>query len=263
MSQKVKKFKSDERYYADKEYISNSMLNDFRKCPMYYKLKHVDKTWVDPERDYYDFGRAVDTIITQGEKAFKEKFEVVARRSKDSEKTQLTNSVATKVESCISELNRQPYFKRLNFNDKMVSSQEGVGIELNGVKVKFKPDYLNLYTGVLADLKTTASLASFNPQMYAGQLAWYKMIVEAVWSAKVDCFIYAVDKTELNRSHVFSLSKQTLDLAHQENLEALSALTKCLKTGDFIPENFAYDGFHNCPAYSICPLAIQKQVTII
>lgn len=72
-----KQFDTDEAYYEDNEYITNSILKDFLFCEYLFQVKHIDKTFVSPrdgEPDYFIYGRAVDTILTEPEKTFEQKF---------------------------------------------------------------------------------------------------------------------------------------------------------------------------------------------
>src|SRR5680860_114505 len=76
-----KEFKSDAEYFADKEYVSNSMLKDFMNCEYFFQVKHIDQTFKDKkEYDYFTYGNAVDTLLTEREGTFEEQFAVVDRK---------------------------------------------------------------------------------------------------------------------------------------------------------------------------------------
>ncbi len=78
-----KRFKNDEEYFADTEFVTNSMLKDFLFCEYLYQVKHVDKTFISPrpgEPDYFVYGRAVDTILTERDGLFDKKFIQVATK---------------------------------------------------------------------------------------------------------------------------------------------------------------------------------------
>ena len=77
MVKNEKVFKTDEDYYSDKEFISNSMLKDYLFCEHFFQVKHIDKSFVSPregEPEYFIYGRAVDTILTEPEGTFEERF---------------------------------------------------------------------------------------------------------------------------------------------------------------------------------------------
>ena len=76
-----KEFKNDTEYFADKEFVSNSMLRDFNNCEYFFQVKHIDQTFKDEkEYDYFTYGNAVDTILTEKEGMFEEQFAVVDRK---------------------------------------------------------------------------------------------------------------------------------------------------------------------------------------
>ena len=62
-------------------------------------------------------------------------------------------------------------------------------------------------TGWIWDIKTTALISSFDASIYAGQLAWYREIVEAYTGIRCSCGIIAGDKdptTKRSQDYVFS-----------------------------------------------------------
>ena len=77
----MKKFINDQEYFADKEYLTHSMIKDFISCEHYFRIKHIDKTFLDnEERDYFVFGSAVDSLLTESEGNFEERFMVLDRK---------------------------------------------------------------------------------------------------------------------------------------------------------------------------------------
>jgi len=71
-------FKNEKEYYDDITFISASMLSAWRLCPHFFQVKYVDRTYIEPERDYFVFGKAVDTLITEPE-TYKDRFITVER----------------------------------------------------------------------------------------------------------------------------------------------------------------------------------------
>jgi len=61
----LEKFKSDEAYYADKEYLSNSMLKLLRQSPTKFHLMRQGK-WSYPSASYFDVGTALHALFLEG-----------------------------------------------------------------------------------------------------------------------------------------------------------------------------------------------------
>ena len=61
----LEKFKSDEAYYADKEYLSNSMLKLLRQSPTKFHLMREGK-WSYPSASYFDVGTALHALFLEG-----------------------------------------------------------------------------------------------------------------------------------------------------------------------------------------------------
>lgn len=60
----LEKFKSDEAYYADKEYLSNSMLKLLRQSPTKFHLMREGK-WSYPSASYFDVGTALHALFLE------------------------------------------------------------------------------------------------------------------------------------------------------------------------------------------------------
>ena len=61
----LEKFKSDEAYYADTEYLSNSMLKLLRQSPTKFHLMREGK-WSYPSASYFDVGTALHALFLEG-----------------------------------------------------------------------------------------------------------------------------------------------------------------------------------------------------
>lgn len=277
----LKTFESVEAYYEDTEYISQSMIKDYIECPYYYKLKHIDKTWPEERKDYFDFGQGVDTIMTEGMDAFKKKFKLVSTRSKKvkeeaeaSGQILLTQSMYDGIMGCMKELERQPLYHKYEFSiDKC---QAILTTKINGYKVKGRLDYLDLERRILADQKTTADLARFDPRMYTEQMGWYHELAKLCTDGNpFETHIIAEDKTDRHRSRFYVISESTLLGGWFDILAKFTELTEFLDGGakllDKLEDDMASShfralcekGFHDCPAYSTCPYTIQTEHFII
>jgi len=251
----------------DTKRISPSSLGDFIECPFLYWKKHVDKSFIEEEHDYFVFGSALDALVTEGQQSFDEKFEVVPRKTKDAVKTQLTPAVFEGIMGAQRELLRQPLFSK--FNTPGWEKQQFIECdsELEGKKIKFagKLDYLNLDAKIVADLKTTASLSTFKSYNYQLQMAFYRKIVKMKYDTDVQVFLIVVDKSSKNRSHIYMCSEGYLVEGERKMQEAMAQLAECRRKNDWTLQ-FREDGQdgHMCDAYNQgCPHSIQKNITII
>ena len=61
----LSKFESDEAYYADKDYMSNSMLKLLRESPTKFYLMKQGK-WSYPTASYFDIGTALHALFLEG-----------------------------------------------------------------------------------------------------------------------------------------------------------------------------------------------------
>mgnify|MGYP003629923264 CR=1 FL=1 len=65
MIEALEKFKDDEAYYADKEYLSNSMLKLLRQSPTKFYLMRQGK-WSYPSASFFDVGTALHALFLEG-----------------------------------------------------------------------------------------------------------------------------------------------------------------------------------------------------
>lgn len=61
----IEKFNDDEAYFADKEYLSNSMLKLLRQSPTKFHLMRKGK-WSYPSASYFDIGAALHALFLEG-----------------------------------------------------------------------------------------------------------------------------------------------------------------------------------------------------
>jgi hypothetical protein len=275
------KFKNENEYFADSEFISHSQLKQFKQCEWLYKLKHVDDALPTESHDYFDFGHAVDCLVTEPEGNFDDRFDVVARRNKDRDdgKIELTKAQHRDILECVTEFNRQPIFSMFGFRTQS-NCQEIICAEIDGVKRKGKLDYLRVIEkdgrklGIIVDVKTNRSLTYFKPEVYATQLAWYRDLALAKYPDvdSWDCYLAVVDKVSgPKRSELFLADQGTIGEAARQNDLALDKYLEAKALGVYTPitEKTARPGgnprnevCYECPAYSTCEFSIQKTVSV-
>ena len=215
--------------YEDRNrlFITSSKLKGYEECPLAMKLRYIDgvKPEVEEEdKDYFLVGRALDDRITYGEEAYADKYEMVARRTKDAEKIQLTNSLAAVVDAAYEEYKRQPMFP------KQVMKANIVWLE-DGYPCKAELDYLE--EDHIGDFKLVANVLDFNPEAYLFQMSFYHFALLQK-GIEADASLFVMDKHKgWSRSHMWRFSVPTLQ-AQQERIALLMRqYIGSLKTGMF------------------------------
>ena len=260
-----------EEYFKDWEFITNSHLKYYEKCPHYYSEKKAGNVQ-EIEKDYFTYGKLVDTILSG--KNIEDNFCIGGTKESPEELRMAIKILEEEIDELI--INGKTKFKaktdrleKLNEKLELSLSSEGktsitetvlahgtatakemksqplysafdncktqtiIAIEINGIKVKGMFDKLDLENKILCDDKTTANMNTFDPRMYLQQLAWYRWIVRENYGIEVDCYLAVGDKfTDYKRSSMFYISPALLDWQEQLNKELLE---KFLAEKDFIP----------------------------
>ena len=98
----LKKFKTENGYYNDTEYISYSMLKNFFFCEYLYQVKYVDKIFEElKEPDYFAYGRAVDTLLTENDSEFTNKFYPISASINTSKLNEFRDLLKTKKDELV------------------------------------------------------------------------------------------------------------------------------------------------------------------
>lgn len=316
---------TEDNYYEDITHISSSMFSAWLKCPHYFEAKYITKTYIEPDRDYFTFGRAVDCLLTENlnfdgrfitvdsyvdvtnaqtlefelneyikklndaqiinAKATK-KSEEVATKALENKiqslkekldiilavkgKEQLTNAMYRDVLECVEELNRQPLFQNLWKKNK--TNQKIITTEINGVPVKGKLDFYTEEQNIICDVKTTANIDTYRPELNLTQMAYYSLLVKNngnLYPSSINpkVFLAVVDKQKENkRSKLFQAEIDDLRDNMRLITESLPIMYEQMQSGMFSPvreENIYYRRHVDrmaCPNYKKCPFALQDKL---
>lgn len=260
--------------FKDTSRVSPSSLRSFNDCPYYYWAKRVVKFWEDESKDYFDIGSGADSLITEGIDHYEKHFQVVPRRTakmKEEAKEEGVTLLSLKqdelIRSMYHELSRQPLFSKFYTDgwEKQAWLETDMVDEFDGSKLHAvgKLDYYHKKARIIADLKTTASLTTFNPSMYAMQMAFYREVAQMVDGIDCQVFIIAVDKTDMTRSRIYLMSEHTLNSGKTQMRMAIEQLKLCRENDAWLEQDLDDDRPHECPTYDTCPYAIQKRLFII
>lgn len=80
-------------YYKDSIYISFSALKVFSKCERLYKDIFIDKTYEEPEQDYFVYGKLVDAMVTEKPEFIPANFIKVERKIKPEQALEFENKI--------------------------------------------------------------------------------------------------------------------------------------------------------------------------
>lgn len=211
----------------NRPFLTASKLKEFAACPYHAWLKYVDEvpSPVEDDADYFIVGQAVDDLLTLGEEAFGAKYEVVARRSKDAPKVQLTNSQGAIVQNAAKEYLSREFFPKQ-------PTKKNVLCLVHGMPCKAELDHFDAENRRIGDIKTTASITTFNPMSYAIQFGFYSLLIALRFEESVDAELYVVDKgSDFSRSHKWVLSHATLREQHYSVERLVKQWKECMEVG--------------------------------
>lgn len=180
-----------------------------------------------------------------------------------SDKEAITDTVFGHIEASVKAMERQTLMER--FPRSAETNQQIIVTEIAGKKVKGKLDYFHKGNKIIVDYKTTAQMAKFNPMMYAGQLAWYRMLAKAAFDISCDCYLAVVDKdANIKHAYFYQFADETLDAVEPELLAAVERIKEAEEVGIFEPTAFRdIRECFSCDHYGNCPFVIQKDPEII
>lgn len=246
----------------NKAFITSSKLKELQKCPYHARLRYEDGVEMGYEEpDYFLIGQAVDDYLTHGPKAFTDKYEVVARRSKDAEKFQLTNATAATVNNAATE-----YLSR-DFFPKQPQKRNVIWL-LHGMPCKAELDHFDPETRRIGEIKTCASITTFEPESYSLQMGFYSYGIAKKWDERVEAELYVLDKhSDWSRSHKWIFSAATLQAQHYQVEQLVQQWKDCEETGIWphVPTD-TDQGLRACWSsefWSVCPFCKTASPTVL
>lgn len=223
--------------YIDKNrgFVTSSKLKLFELCPLCYKCKYIDEmpdpTDGDFDKDYFIIGQALDDRLTNGEDYFAQNYEVVARRTKESNKIQLTNTMFKTIDQLSEEYRAQSMFNQ-------DPTKKVLSWEFSGLKLRGELDDFDEPKGLIRDIKTCANLLTFDPDNYLMQMSFYQWGVEELTGLKCDAQLMVVDKyKDFSRSQLYHFSKYTLESYRGRMMQLLEDLKEAEEFDLWIPQN--------------------------
>lgn len=246
----LERFKDDEAYYADKEYLSNSMLKLLRQSPTKFHLMRQGK-WSYPSASYFDVGTALHSLFLEGIdntihwEGTRRGNDYKAFKAENSDKLILPTKDYNLVHAMYDKLQKLPEVDELmglRFEPEVPGTMEYITDSFAKIKLKGKADAL-VFDGdsnYLVDLKTTVkSLEDFKKSarwmMYNQQAYLYSKIFE------VDEFYFLVIEKEFPYEvGIFKASDEFLFTGQKEFEKSISQYEDLFLNQDFNPYNVRY-----------------------
>ena len=119
-------------YYKDVKFASFSGLKVFSRCETLFKDMFIDKTYEEPERDYFVYGKLVDAFVTEPDDFIAKHFIRVDRK--------INPEDALKYENQIKDLKDEIAKKELELNDKILQKQNVFLEKIKAIDDKADPE---------------------------------------------------------------------------------------------------------------------------
>jgi len=229
-------FTDDDKYYADKEYVSNSMLSLLNKSPQHLQM-HLNG--VKQETPALNFGKAFHTIVLEPQKIDTDiaVFDGKTRRGKVWEDFKITNqskTIITESEYNKILLMRKELVSPVDTYDfieesehevvriwEMANNSEDGGI----IKCKGKVDciYKSDNTKVLIDVKTTQDSSPDAFKRTAYKYGYHRQCAFYLHGFDADEFWFAVvEKEAPYRTALYKASEEFIERGRQEISDLLT-----------------------------------------
>lgn len=117
-----------ESYYKDRQFGSFSAIKVFSKCETLFRDIFIDRTYEEPEQDYFIYGKLVDALVTEKPEFIPKYFVRVERKVKPED--------ALKLENQIKELEKEIGEKENLLQSKLREKTNALGSKVDELKAK-------------------------------------------------------------------------------------------------------------------------------
>lgn len=248
----TEEYKSLPYVMRNRGFITSHKMQEFMRCQWCYAQKYINLVPDPTEGDNEAFiiGQAIDDRLTEGEAFYQERYEVVARRSKESQKKQLTNTQGKLIEQM-----REEFLANKLFNPK--PKKKIAFCLLGGFILKAELDDFSDEERMIKDVKTVANITTFNPQSYLHQMSFYQLVIEESEGLKCTASLEVIDKYgPFSRSALYHFTAETLFSNRGSLIEIIEKMRSAHDSGIFLPANDQAI-LYGCPYYGLrtnaCP----------
>lgn len=251
----------------NRPFLTASKLKELKRCAYHAKLRYVDEIESPAEdAEHFVIGSAVDDWLTLGGDYFDDRYATVARRTEkaaeeNGDKVLLTNTQTALIQSAVDEFRSREFFPP-------EPKKRNVIWLMAGMPCKAELDHFDAQARRIGDIKTCASITTFNPMDYALQMAFYAFGIEKRWQEAVEAELYVVDKhSGWSRSHKWVFSRATLRMQYFELEKLVETWKECEDSGiwphcDVDTEEGRKIAW-NSDYYTICPFCKSASPTLV
>lgn len=246
----------DQYVERTRDHITGSKLKEFMRCGFCFHKKFIEEIPEPQEtfdKDYFIVGRAFDDLVTFGRDAFADKYAVVSRRNPKEDTPQLTQGMAKTIDSMYEAFKLNPFFK----GEKQ---KETIYAEYKGIPLSGEFDDIDHEARCIIDVKTTASLATFDAESHLWQMAFYHLIYDLAKGEQYTVRLEVVDKTTpVAHNACFEFTLPALYEKKRDILRALDQYKEAQETGIF-PTPHSWKSYLACPYYGVEGHGIQSEI---
>lgn len=236
----INKDVSNEDYHADREYFSSSVLKELLKDrELFYKKYVLGQQEPREEKAAFSFGSYVHTLILEPHLVDEEYvfFDGASRRSDKYKKFREENEGKTVIlekekklaQKLLDAYNERPEAKALIDGG---SAEETLCVELEGLPIKVRADYVNQEKGYIVDVKTTSGGTDRDGVIDASEkwgyflsAALYCMAFKEHYKKNFDFYWIFLGKFD-GQCHVYKMSLESMRKGIQEVKDALNIYKK-------------------------------------
>ena len=243
-------FQADDAYHAASrsgKVMSSGMLREFRRSPARYRSLTTGLLQ-SPDSMAFRFGRAVHTLILEGEAAFRNDFRLGGPMNADTGRTYAANS--KKYADWLldngfigsSFLTPEEADSARRMRNSVLGVKEIAAIlregwpersalaSLEGVRCQSRMDWL-CPDGTILDLKTVRRIDRYQYQArefgYLNQFAFYREVARAAGAPEAGCFAILVEKTPPFAAALWEIPSHVLDAFASQNRYTLHQYHRC------------------------------------
>jgi hypothetical protein len=236
---------TNRQYHSDSEFLSSSDLKNIITDPQkFYFEKVLGQKPPEKENPHYDIGSLVHGLILEPH-LVQEEFAFFAGLRKQGPQFEMFKQ-ANKGRVIISHPQRLKceyyvscYKKRQEAVELIKGgfAEQTICVELDGIKIKVRTDYINVDKGYIADVKTSGFAVDYdsfqvtcNNYMYPLSAALYCKAAEMHYGKKFDFYWIAISKVDA-ACEVFKMKDETKQRGELEIAKAINKYKQCQATG--------------------------------
>jgi hypothetical protein len=172
-------------YYKDIEYVSFSGLKVFSKCETLYRDLFLDKTYEEPEQDYFVYGKLVDALVTESPEFVQQNFIKVERKIEPENALKYENEII-KLKEEVAAKEAEIAIKPNKTTEKGIASRKQKIEETQAAldTIKHLADKQQVTAGVWKNAEATALALKTHP--YFSNMEFNEVTSQQIFTCNID-----------------------------------------------------------------------------